>query len=484
MSLQGFKTLLFGAVSEILPFHIVRPPVESGSTRETYEQGTAPYPDSLIESERRDHAQLLEYHSWVLACVRAISHAVSTTPLVAQTQSGKGTWERLPRSIPLVRALEDVNEYQSQQDLLEATSSFMALQGKAYWELARDGKGQIARIYTMHPSYVTPQPGKNGEYVRGYKYQSPLTGIRYFDPKDVMFFRFFHPHNDYDGLSPLQAVREGILTDFSAQQYNKRFFQNDATPRGVLETDRSLSKRAVERLRGLWQSLYGGTGNAHRTAILEEGLKYKMVSITPRDMEFLRLRKFTREEIMAVFGVYPVVLGLMEGATYANASAQKQLFYEHTVGLYLRKIEDQLTFLLQQEQQDPRARVRFDISQVAALRPAVSEVVEWGTKAVGAGILTINDVRALISYKPVPWGDTWWGNQAMVPLADGSGTINLPANSDPALPKGSVFQELKKEMAADGDIVSLEVYKQKQLFLAQVNDTLSQLQDRLDGAQR
>jgi HK97 family phage portal protein len=371
-------------------------------------------------------------HSWCLACVRAIATAVSTVPLMVQKKNKDG-WERVGREKWEVAALEDVNGYQSQQDLLEATASFLGLQGEYFWEKTRNKAGKLTKLYGMNPVYVRVQPG--GEYISQYVFDLPGQKPVPFDPQDVIFFKFFNPVNDYRGMSPLSAAREGVLSDLYAQQYNKNFFKNNATPRGVLETDKGLSNRALKRVKDLWQTVYGGIENAHKTAVLEEGLKYKALSISPKDMEFLKLREFSREEILAVFGVYPVVLGLLKDASLANAMAQMTLFYQSTVSLYLNKIQSQLTYHMQVEMKDPTIRVMFDLTQVPALRPSVGDVLAWATPAVNSGIMLINEVRDILGLKHVAWGDTWYANSAMIPMADENGPIG-PAAGEPSYAAG------------------------------------------------
>jgi HK97 family phage portal protein len=347
-------------------------------------------------------------------------------------QKVKGGWKQVTRKDAWeVAALEDVNTYQSQQDLLEATTGYLALQGKAFWEISRNSKGKMTKIFTMHPMYTRVRQG--GEFISDVIFQLPGDKPTVFSPKDTVFYKFFHPSNDFDGLSPLSAAREGVIADFYAQRYNKAFFKNGAVTRGALETEKGLSARAYKRLTDSFLSAYTGVDNQHKVAILEEGLKYKQVSLSPKDMEFINLRKYSREELMAVFGVYPVVLGLLEQASYANAYSQTRLFYDNTVSIYLTKIAGTLSYTLQQEMKNPDIRIYFDLTQVPALRPVWGDVMDWATPAVNSGIMLINEVRQILGLKPVPWGNTWYANSAMIPMADEHGIIPpAPAAGEPA----------------------------------------------------
>ena len=132
------------------------------------------------------------------------------------------------------------------------------------------------------------------------------------------------------GQGSVTAAKLALTQDFYAQQWNKYFFQNSARPDAVLESDSVLESGARQRVRESWKGMFGQSGRG-KTAILEGGLKYKEINRSQKDMDFIELRKFNREEILAAFGVPPVIVGVYEYANYANSKEQTQIFWKQTL---------------------------------------------------------------------------------------------------------------------------------------------------------
>lgn len=406
---------------------------------------------NLLESPYttdEDFLSLPECHTWTYSCITALSSSVSSVPIKVVKRTDEGTWELLNRKNDTVALLEDINNYQFQQEFIELVAQRLATAGKCFVEVTRS-KGKAVALdiisYSDVKLYINPKTGEISffefSFNDGSKSKLPAN--------DVLYFKLPHPSNVYDGLSPISASREGVLADFYAQKYNKAFFKNGATLRGSLQTEKGLSNRAWSRLADMWRVVYGGVDNSHKVMVLEEGLKYSAITVSPKDMEFIEQRKFSREELLAVFRVYPVVLGLLEGASYANAKVQLQLFYEQTVSFYLTKIASVLSNFIRNEMIDPSVRVVFDLTQVPALTSNMSEIIEWGGRATTTGIMTINEIRDIIGRSPVAWGDIWHGNSAMVPLADSAGVIPRPELGDTTVggqatePKSLVYDRIK-----------------------------------------
>ena len=166
-------------------------------------------------------------------------------------------------------------------------------------------------------------------------------------------------------------------------------------------------------MRKQWEEGHKGTTRAHRIAVLEEGLKYKPVSLSPRDMEFLKQRKLCREEICAVFKVPPALVGLYEYANYANAEHQNKAFWQKAIIPKLHKLEHKLNNSFLPMFEHGRSRdsgkyfVRFDTSAIDALKESEDAKSQVQERLVRSGIMTINEVRRLENLPPVPWGDDW-----------------------------------------------------------------------------
>jgi HK97 family phage portal protein len=355
-----------------------------------------------------DYAIAYSQVVWVYACVSTIATAIAGAPLKAYRQKANSIEE--VSDSPLARLLSDVNPYISAYDLWEATASFLELSGNCYWEIERDDEGLPLAIYPMRPDRIKVVPDK-ADFVRGYIYEVNGRSVS-LSADEVVHFKYFNPSNEFYGLGPIAAIRNSIIVDQYSVAYNKSFFKNGAHPGAVLETDGSLGEEAYNRLRKQWEESHKGVVRAHRLAILEDGLKFKPIGLSPRDMEFLKQRRFCREEICSVFKVPPALVGVFEYANYANAEHQNRAFWQKTIIPKLRKLELKLNNSLVPmfeniKPADEAWFVRFDTSAIDALKENEDVKSQVQERLVRAGIMTINEVRRLENLPPVPWGDAW-----------------------------------------------------------------------------
>jgi HK97 family phage portal protein len=355
-----------------------------------------------------DYAIAYSQVVWVYACVSTIATAIAGAPLRIYRQTANSIEEI--SDCRLARLLSDVNPHISSYDLWEATASFLELSGNCYWEIERDDDGTPIAIYPMRPDHVKIVPDR-ADFVKGYLYEVNGRTVS-LDANEVIHFRYFNPASEYYGLGPIAAIRNSIIIDQYSVAYNKAFFKNGARPGGVLETDSSIGDDTFNRLRKQWEEGHKGTTRAHRIAVLEDGLKYKPVSLSPRDMEFLRQRKMCREEICAVFKVPPALVGVYEYANYANAEHQNRSFWQKTIVPRLRKLEHKLnnSFVPLCErspaEEDVKWFVQFDTSAVDALKENEDIKTQVQERLVRSGIMTINEIRRQENLPPVPWGDS------------------------------------------------------------------------------
>jgi len=356
-----------------------------------------------------DYAIAYSQVVWVYACVSTIATAIAGIPLRTYRRTAKIVGE--DSECRLARLLSAVNPHISSYDLWEATASFLELSGNCYWEIEKDADGVPTAIYPMRPDRVKIVPDKS-DFVKGYIYEVNGRSLS-LEADEVIHFKYFNPANEYYGLGPIAAIRNSIIVDQYSVAYNKAFFKNGAHPGGVLETASSLSDEAFNRLRKQWEEGHKGSSRAHRIAVLEEGLSYKPIGLSPRDMEFLKQRKFCREEIWAVFKVPPALIGIYEYANYANAEHQNRAFWQKTIIPKLRKLEQTINNSLvpmfgpTQDEEHGRWVARFDGSAIDALIEDENVKSQVQERLVRSGIMTINEIRHLENLPPVPWGDTW-----------------------------------------------------------------------------
>ncbi len=356
-----------------------------------------------------DYAIAYSQVVWVYACVSTIASAIAGVPLKIYRQTATSVEEISDCS--LAQLLSEVNPHISSYDLWEATASFLELSGNCYWEIERNDDGVPVGIYPMRPDHIKIVPDKEA-FIQGYIYEVNGRSVS-LGADEVIHFKYFNPASEYYGLGPIAAIRNSIIIDQYSVAYNKAFFKNGACPGGVLETASSLGDEAFNRLRKQWEEGHKGSTRAHRIAILEDGLKYKPISLSPRDMEFLRQRKLCREEICAVFKVPPALVGIYEYANYANAEHQNRAFWQKTIIPKLHKLEyklnNSLVPMFEQNHSKDGAKwiARFDTSAVDALKDNEDLKSQVQERLVRAGIMTVNEVRRLENLPPVPWGDDW-----------------------------------------------------------------------------
>ncbi len=365
-----------------------------------------------------DYAVAYAQVVWVHACASLIASAVAGLPLRVQRDG------RAEPASALERLLRAPNRHVTGYDLWEHTVTCLELAGNAYWEIERDAAGRPVAIYPLRPDFVRIVPDVR-DYVRGYLYEVNGRSVA-LAPDDVIHFRYFNPLDEYYGLGPLAAARHGIIADSYAVAYNTSFFRNGARPQGILETERSLSDDTLRRLRAQWEEAHRGLGRAHRVAILEEGLTYRPLSLSPQDMEFFKQRRISREEICAAFKVPPAIVGLFEYANYANAQQQERFFWAHTILPKTRKLEQRLRVALDHQLRalvdGSGWRVQFDLSGVSALQADQWQQARVSSLVVSAGLQTINERRAAEGLPPVPWGDVWHPPTSVRPATERKST--------------------------------------------------------------
>ncbi len=392
-------------LSRILPHQKQAPRTWSLMYYPGEEHFGAPQPDISTDAPRA-----YATHPWVYSCIRATAQAAASVPLTVTRRGDDGRlWPADPRE-PLVRLLQRVNPRQSLGDILEATVMALELTGNAYWAIERDARGVPAELWPMRPDRVKILPGPH--LVEGYVYEANGRRVA-FKADEVIHFRYFSPADDFYGLSPMTAAADSIATDLFATSYNQGFFRRGARPEGIITSQVELAEDELKRLRAQFEELYSGVDNSHRVMILGADLDWKTLGVAPKDAEFLAQRRLSREEICAVFGVPPAVVGIYEYANYANAQLQRKLFWSETVLPKLRRIGDAINEQLAAKM-DARLDVDFDASAVPALQEDAREQAEVAGTLVQRGIMTVNEVRErMYSLPPVAWGDSWWASGAL-----------------------------------------------------------------------
>jgi HK97 family phage portal protein len=272
----------------------------------------------------------------------------------------------------------------------------LALHGNAYAFIERDGTAAVTKLVPIHPLRVEIK------VVDGEKFY-------HVDKKEVYAdFEMIHvcglSFDGMVGISPIKAARETFGIGLAANQFGAQFFGNGANVGGVLTHPGRLSDEAYTRIRNSWANSYGGLGNAHKTAILEEGMKIERMTIPPDQAQFLQTRVFQVEEVARWFLIPPHMIGdLKNSATRANVEEQGIQFVRNTIRPYAVRWEEEFTLKL--FGLESPFFVEFNLEGL--LRGDIKS--RYDAYAVGRqwGWLSVNDIRKKEQLPDVDGGDVY-----------------------------------------------------------------------------
>jgi HK97 family phage portal protein len=308
---------------------------------------------------------------------------------------------------PLLDLVTRPNPRQDGAVLLEALYAHLLLAGNAYLEAVSAG-GAVRELYALRPDRMRLVPGADG-WPEAYEYSVAGTTLRFDQNAEpvppILHLSCFHPLDDHYGLAPLEAAAVAVDTHNSAARWNKALLDNSARPSGALVYSAAegsvLSDGQFERLKRELEDTYQGTLNAGRPLLLEGGLDWKPLSLTPHEMDFLQAKYAAAREIALAFGVPPMLLGIPGDNTYSNYQEANRAFWRQTVLPLAARIGGAIAQWLAPVFGEVRLEVDTDrIDALAADRTALWERV---TKAP---FLTLNEKRALTGFSPVEGGDT------------------------------------------------------------------------------
>jgi HK97 family phage portal protein len=293
----------------------------------------------------------------------------------------------------------------------------LLLWGNFYAEIVVDGRGEVAALWPIPPRLVTPRRLANKRLV--YDLEIP-EDPRTFDAEWVFHVPSMRT-NGLKGLSVVGQAREAIGLGMAAERYGAAVFGNGVVPGGVLEHPGELSDGAYERLQATWKDRHQGLDNAHRLAILEEGMKYNKIGVPPEDAQFLETRKFQRSEVAGMFRVPPHMIGDLDRATFSNIEHQSTEYVVYSLQPWLRRIEARalVSLLLRKDQERFFAEFLVDgllRGDSVSRNQAYSTARNWGW-------MSVNEIRQRENLNPIDGGDVFLQPMKMVEAGgDGSGT--------------------------------------------------------------
>jgi HK97 family phage portal protein len=372
--------------------------------------------------ERVDEKSAMQIAA-VYACVRLLSETVASLPLrmykfTDESENGK---ERA-RDHPLYKILyRQPNPEMTSFSFWELCLTHLLLWGNFYAQIIRDGKNNILALYPLYPENVEVDRDEHGDiYYIYHAYTDEVPGDK---NKDLYFRRdeIFHvPGLGFNGLvgfSPIAMMKNALGTTLAVEKYGSSFFRNGAQPSGVLEHPGVLKN--PEKIRENWSDVYGGASNAHKVAVLEEGMTYKPISLPPEDSQFLSVRQFSVEEICRVFRVPPHMVQDLDHATFSNIEHQSIDFVVHTLTPWLVRIEQAIVKDLLLESEQDTYFPKFNVDGL--LRGDYQSRMSGYATGISNGFLSPNDVHRLENMDLIPaekGGDDYYLNGGYVRLED------------------------------------------------------------------
>lgn len=337
----------------------------------------------------------------VFACVRLLSNSQAMLDKWLYRRDGGGWIVAEDHPVNVLLAARP-NRWQTPFEFEAMLTAHRLLSGNAYAYVARLGK-EITDIVPLNPQRMTVEQTDALELV--YKYRLDNGRERTFKQSEIHHRRGLSV-DGLIGLSPIAAARRAINLALRTEEHGARVFTNAARPAGVLQTDKELSAEAQERLRESFENTYAGVQNAHKTMVLEEGLKWAQISLNNDDAQFIESRKFQRSEIAMFYGVPPHMIGDVErGTSWGSGIEQQGIgFLVHTLMPYLRNDQQALRRDLLSPAEQGKFVVRHDTDLLTQ--------GEFYTRQQGLEIQKRNGVIN---------ADEWREREGYNPIQDGSG---------------------------------------------------------------
>jgi len=363
----------------------------------------------------------------VYSCVRILAEAVAGLPLhLYRYKEDNGKEKAIDHT--LYHLLHDEpNPEMSSFVFRETLMTHLLLWGNAYAQIIRNGKGEVIALYPLIPSRMTVNRDENGQLY--YEYFSVSDDINsnssrtvVLMPRDVLHI----PGLGFDGLvgySPIAMAKNAIGMAIACEEYGAKFFANGAAPSGVLEHPGTI--KDPKKVREAWQSQFGGSSNAGRVAVLEEGMKYTPISISPEQAQFLETRKFQINEIARIFRIPPHMVGDLEKSSFSNIEQQSLEFVKYTLDPWVIRWEQSLMRALLSNDEKKEYFIKFNLEGL--LRGDYESRMKGYSIGRQNGWMSANDIRELENLDRISredGGDLYLVNGNMLPLRDAGAYAN------------------------------------------------------------
>jgi HK97 family phage portal protein len=426
---------------------------------------------------------LVAYRGWVYACTNAIAQPLAEMELMLQKRIKKGKaygWETVQEHEAL-QLLNHVNDWMTFADLKFYTAAMMEIDGNAYWYLpgAKSSGRKPVEIWPLDPTAVSVVKSKEN-YIDHYTFRNEAGADIRLEPSEVIHFMHFNPQNQYRGRGTVEAASLAIDTDTFAAEWQRNFFGNSAMPAAILKTTGKVSDEQYNRILGSWNAKFRGYQNSNKLAILDGGLEYTSLTPTSREMQFSESRKNTRDEILAIFRVPKVVLGITEDVNLASAKASEYTFNKFVIKpkmqFFVSRLNEFFLPLFGLNENDWRFTYADPIPE------NLDEKRLDRDSGVNNSYITINEARAMMSpaMPALPEGDVILVSSLKVPMSSPSN----PTKAAKHIYKSAMIEyehpvDQKKLAGKRGVYVSEQIVATQKTFMDLNTQLNEQLQSNL-----
>lgn len=331
----------------------------------------------------------------VWCAIRLLAESVSSLPVSVYSKQANGDKLEDSKS-PIYNLVKfKPNYYQNKITFFEFIMLSICTEGNSYVQIVRNNSGTPVQLICLSPSNVTVVVNNNELF-----YQ--IDGGAVLDSSDVLHFKTI-TDDGVTGLSPIDQCAKALNWGVSLEEFGSTFFSNGAKPSSILQTDRALSDTALQRLKTSFNNNYGKLKNSNSTIVLEEGLTFKPISISPEQAQFLSSRQFSIEEVARIFNVPPHMLKDLSKSSFNNIEMQSQEFVTYTLMPYITRIEQEMNLKLFRTNELGKTFIEFNVNGL--LRGDVKSRTEAYKTAITNGYMSINEVRQKENLNSIEGGD-------------------------------------------------------------------------------
>ncbi len=337
----------------------------------------------------------------VYACIRVLAESIAQLPIHIYEYHDNG--KKQMKDHPLFLLLHDQpNREMTSFIFREVMMSHLLIYGNAYAQIIRSNNGKVKELYPLMADRMRVDRDENGRLIYRYRrYEEADPNLKEQGEIILSEEEVFHVAGlGYDGLvgySPIAMAKNALGISLACEKYGASFFANGASPSGVLEHPGVIKN--PEKLRKAWQSAYGGA-NAHKTAVLEEGVQYKPISVPNNEAQFLETRKFQIEEIARLYRVPLHMIGVLDHATFSNIEHLSLEFVKYTLNPWVARWEQAFQKDLLSSSEKGKIFIKMNVDGL--LRGDYLSRMQGYATGRQNGWLSTNDIREMEDMNLIP----------------------------------------------------------------------------------